>query len=257
MIRQALSEKITEPDFRLRGKEPGRLENFSDAIFALAITLLLISTSPPTSFEQVKRFAYELVPFLVCITLIMLIWHEHFQFYLRYGLRNSRMIVWNTLFLAIVLFYVYPLKFLTKIIILFPVGYLLGDQALLNDLKNMINPQDMGQLMIIYGFGAAAVFLVLRQMYSYALSKADELGLSELERFDTRTSIRTNFLMAVVPVVSVVLSAVFINNWLAGPIAGFVYFLYTPIMFAHGRRADKKRKELIEELKQNEITTPE
>lgn len=253
MIRESLIEKITETGFRLRGKEPGRLENFSDAIFALAITLLLISTSPPTNFEQVKRFAYELLPFLVCITLIMLIWHEHFQFFLRYGLRNSRMLVLNTLFLAIVLFYVYPLKFLTKIIILFPVGYLLGDQALLNDLKNMINAQDMGQLMIIYGFGATCVFLVLRQMYRYALSKADELGLSELEKFDTRISIRTNFLMALVPMVSVVFSIIFINHWLAGPVAGFVYFLYTPIMFAHGRRADKKRKALIESLKQSEI----
>lgn len=252
MIRQALTQNITETDFRLRGKEPGRLENFSDAIFALAITLLLISTSPPTNFEQVKRFAYELIPFLACITLIMLIWYEHFQFYLRYGLRNSRMLVLNTLFLAIVLFYVYPLKFLTKIIILFPIGYLLGDQILLNDLKNMIRAQDMGQLMIIYGFGATCVFLVLRQMYSYALSKADELGLSELEKFDTRISMRTNFLMALVPMVSVVLSIIFVNSWLAGPLAGFVYFLYTPIMFAHGRKADKKRKALIEELKNKE-----
>ena len=253
MIRQALTKKIIETDFRLRGKEAGRLENFSDAIFALAITLLLISTSPPTNFEQVKRFAYELFPFLACITLIMLIWHEHFQFYLRYGLRNNKMIVLNTLFLAIVLFYVYPLKFLTKIIILFPIGYLLGDQVLLNDLKGMIKGQDMGQLMIIYGFGATFVFLVLMQMYRYALSKADELGLTELEKLDTQTSIRTNLLMALVPVVSVVFSAVFINSWLAGPIGGFIYFLYTPIMFAHGRRADKKRKALIESLKQNEI----
>lgn len=37
-------------DFRYRGEEPGRLENFSDAVFALAITLLLISTTPPANF---------------------------------------------------------------------------------------------------------------------------------------------------------------------------------------------------------------
>lgn len=253
MIREALTENITETNFRLRGKEPGRLENFSDAIFALAITLLLISTSPPTNFEQIKRFAYELIPFLACIALIMGIWYEHFQFYLRYGLRNSRMIALNTLFLAIVLFYVYPLKFLTKIIILFPIGYIVGDQVLLNDLKGMIKGQDMGQLMIIYGFGATFVFLVLMQMYRYALSKADELGLSELEQFDTRTSIRTNLLMASVPMASVFFSIIFINSWIAGPVAGFIYFLYTPIMFAHGRRADKKRKALIESLKQAEL----
>jgi uncharacterized membrane protein len=254
MLREGLIKDDAEGGFRFRGKEPGRLENFSDAIFALAITLLLISTSPPTNFEQIKRFAYELVPFLACITLITLIWYEHFQFYLRYGLRNSKMIAWNTLFLAIVLFYVYPLKFLMKLIILSPIGYLLDDQTLLKDLKSMMNVQDMGQLMIIYGFGATCVFLVLMQMYRYALSKADELNLSELERFDTRTSIHTNFLMALVPMVSVVLSLIFINHWLAGPLAGFVYFFYTPIMFAHGRRANKKRKAFLEELERKELS---
>ncbi len=253
MIRQALSNEFSNGDFRLRGKDSGRLENFSDAIFALAITLLLISTSPPTSFEQVKRFGYELFPFLACITLITLIWYEHFQFFLRYGIRNSRIIVLNTLFLAIVLFYVYPLKFLTKIIILFPIGYLLGDQSLLAELSGMIRGQDMGQLMVIYGIGATAVFLVLMFMYRYAFSRAEELQLNDLERFDTRTSIRTNLLMAAVPALSVLLALIFINSWFAGPIAGFAYFLYTPIMFAHGRQAEKKRNALIESLETKPI----
>ncbi|NOS55683.1 MAG: DUF1211 domain-containing protein, partial [Cyclobacteriaceae bacterium] len=74
-------------EFRFRGQEPGRLENFSDAVFALAITLLLISTSPPSSFEQVKRFAFDLITFLLCIALIISIWYEHYVFFLRYGLR--------------------------------------------------------------------------------------------------------------------------------------------------------------------------
>lgn len=248
MIRQAFTKDQTDSDFRLRGKESGRLENFSDAIFALAITLLLISTSPPTSFEQVKRFGYELFPFLACITLITLIWHEHFQFFLRYGIRNRRMIALNTLFLAIVLFYVYPLKFLTKIIILFPIGYLFNDQSLLQELSGMIRGKDMGQLMVIYGIGATAVFFVLMLMYRYALGKAEDLDLNELERFDTRTSIRTNLLMASVPAFSVLLAIIFISSPFAGAIAGFSYFLYTPIMFAHGIRAGKKRKELIESL---------
>src|SRR6185295_5679828 len=115
MIRDALKKHYIgmNKEFRNRGEEPGRLENFSDACFALAITLLLISTSPPTSFLQVKRFAYDLIPFLCCIGVIVAIWHQHFIFFFRYGLRNGQIIALNSLFLVIVLFYVYPLKFLT------------------------------------------------------------------------------------------------------------------------------------------------
>ncbi|SEG40845.1 hypothetical protein SAMN03080598_03779 [Algoriphagus boritolerans DSM 17298 = JCM 18970] len=40
----------------------------------------------------------------------------------------------------------------------------------------------------------------------------------------------------------------FIKSPFAGPVSGFAYFLYTPIRFAHGSRAQKKREELLEGL---------
>lgn len=261
MIRDILGQNKIDAnkDFNFRGKEPGRLENFSDAVFALAITLLLISTSPPTNFEQIRRFTFDLLPFLACITLIILIWHEHFIFFLRYGLRDGKMIALNTLFLVLILFYVYPLKFLTKLIILFPIAYLLGEESIISELKEMINPGDMSQLMVIYGVGATAVFLVLMQMYRYAYKKADDMGLNEIERFDTQTSIRTNLLMAVVPALSVILAILLRNSWLAGPVSGFAYMLYTPLMFGHGRIIERKRKKLLEsqESESNPQTTIE
>lgn len=45
MLRNVFKKHVgMNQEFRYRGEEPGRLENFSDAVFALAITLLLIST---------------------------------------------------------------------------------------------------------------------------------------------------------------------------------------------------------------------
>lgn len=231
--------------FRFRGIEPGRLENFSDAVFALAITLLLISTTPPTNFHQVKRSVIDLIPFTLCVVFIILIWHQHFIFYFRYGLRNGKMVALNAVFLAIILFYVYPLKFLTKLIE-FPIAWLLNDSVLWNELSGMISGKDMADLMIIYGLGATAVFFTLMQMYRFALKQSVVLDLNDIEIFDTKVSIRTNLLMGIVPIISVLLAFVFYTKWYAGMISGFSYFLYTPIMMIHANRVNKKRKKLLE-----------
>ncbi len=246
MLRERVSKYIEpEPGFRYRGTDAGRLENFSDAVFGMAITLLLISTSPPANFDELKRFTYELFPFLACITLIVLIWHEHYIFFQRYGLRNGRMIALNTLFLVIILFYVYPLKFLTKMLLVGPLAYVTGNQVLVREIMSMIHARDVGDLMIIYGIGAASVFLVLALMYRYALSKADDLELTELERYDTRTSMISNILMASVPVVSLMVAIILRNSFWAGPVAGFAYFLYTPLMFGYHSRVTRRRNELL------------
>jgi len=249
MLREAVRKYMDpEPGFRYRGTEPGRLENFSDAVFGMAITLLLISTSPPANFDQLKRFTYELFPFLACITLIVLIWHEHYVFFQRYGLRSGRMITLNTLFLIIILFYVYPLKFLTKMILVGPLAYLMGNEIVLSEIQTMIHARDVGELMIIYGIGATSVFVVLALMYRYALSKAEALDLTELERFDTRMSMVSNLLMAAVPFVSLVTAFFMRNSFWAGPVAGFLYFLYTPVMFGFHGRVTRRRKALVASL---------
>jgi uncharacterized membrane protein len=232
--------------FKMRGREPGRLENFSDAIFALAITLLLISTTPPSSFEQIKRFAFDLIPFLLCIILIVSIWYEHYTFFLRYGLRSRKIVMLNTLFIVIVLFYVYPLKFLTRLL-LYPIAYLFGNDSITAELANMIKGEDIADLMIIYGIGASGIFLVLMLMYRYALKSADELKLTRLEVFDTQTKINTNFIMGIIPLLSVLIAFILRGNWMAGMFSGFTYFLITPAMMIQGKMMSKKRKLLLEE----------
>lgn len=232
-------------EFRFRGESPGRIENFSDAIFALAITLILISTSSPKTFTDVVRFTREVIPFALSITLIGMIWNEHYVFFLRYGLRGTRIVVLNVLLLFIVLFYVYPLKFLTSMLLL-PIYYwITGDESLIIELQGMIKGSDVSYLMMIYGFGAASIFLVMQTMYRYAYKYRDELQLNEIEKFDTKTSIKGNMLLASVPLISALLSLVFINNKWAGAISGFTYFTYTPVMFIFYFRQEKKRKKLL------------
>jgi uncharacterized membrane protein len=257
MLRQGFKAHLigANKEFRYRGIEPGRLENFSDACFALAITMLLISTSPPTTFEQLRRYVWELIPFTLCITLLVLLWHEHFVFYYRYGLRNGTIIVLNAMFLVITLFYVYSLKFLTRTILL-PLTRLVGDMEMFNSMQGMISGRDWGSLMMIYGFGAASTFLVLALMYRHALKQKVELELNEIEVFDTKTKITSSLCLASVPFLSAIVAAFLYGTPWAGAIAGPLYFLYMPVMFTFGYRAERKRKKLLEKLTPEEALEP-
>lgn len=250
MVRQAMKKHYIgmNNEFRFRGEESGRLEALSDSVFALAIALLLISTSAPKKFEDIINFTYELLPFAFCIALIIMIWHEHVVFFMRYGLRNPKIIFLNTVFLFIVLYYVYPLKFLTKMLSLPIMYFFSGNQQFIDDLVAMIDGSQVDELMIIYGIGAASIFLTLAWMYQYARKKSQELELDEIELFDTNVSLRGNLLMASVPLLSVLIILIFRSSIYVGAFGGFTYFLYTPLMFWYFNRSAKRRKKLIMQL---------
>lgn len=236
-------------EFQFRGKEQTRIETFSDAVFALAITMLIVSTEVPKDFSEMLIFVADLVPFGLCMALIVYIWYEHFQFFLRFGFRNSWIVTLNAILLFFVLFYVYPLKFLAKLLVaiygnLFMTlfGY---DRDTLSGVQTMISNREMPQLMIIYGLGAAFIFLIIVLMYKYALNKREQLELSEIEVFDTKSSLYSHMIMAAVPMLSVLISLIFGRYWVSSMISGFTYMLY-PILFAiYSSKRSKKRKQLI------------
>jgi uncharacterized membrane protein len=233
--------------FRYRGEEPSRIEALSDSCFALAIGLLLISTKSPDTFEELFDFTKDLIPFALCLTMIMLVWHQHFVFFIRYGFRNAVIVVLNSILLLILLFYVYPLKFLARFLTNI-YGSLLGNLFGM-DIQNNIqltNGGDLPALMITYSWGVAGIFLVLMFMYRYALKNKEELELNEIEIFETKTSIISNMLMAGIALLSILLAMVIPHPIIGAFLAGCSYLLCWPVMVVFAKKRNTLRKAILE-----------
>src|SRR3954453_18096505 len=166
------------PGFRLRGEEVTRLEAFSDTVFGFALTLLVVSLDVPRTFGDLTNAMRGFPAFAICFILLALIWNSHYKFCRRYGLDDGTARFLSCVLLFVVLFYVYPLKFLFNLSI---TGILFGAGPLIS-----ITASQLTSLLVIYGLGFAAVYLALTLLYLHAWRLRETLELTQLERFDTR-----------------------------------------------------------------------
>src|SRR5258705_13479890 len=113
MIREKLMEHhIGRPgDFRWRGHEISRIEGLSDAVFAFAITLLVVSLEVPKTFAELAETMHGFGAFLISFVLLFFVWFSQYKFFRRYGLRGTLTLVLNSALLFVGLFSVYPLRF--------------------------------------------------------------------------------------------------------------------------------------------------
>src|SRR5687768_5259653 len=142
--------------FRLRGREVSRVEAFSDVVFGFALTLIVVSLEVPTSYEELIRTMRGLPAFAICFAILTWVWHVHYTFFRRYALTDEITVALNTALLFIVLFYIYPMKFMFS---------LLTRQ----DRRDI----DWPNLMLIYGFGFVGIFTLYLLMYLHAWRKRD------------------------------------------------------------------------------------
>jgi uncharacterized membrane protein len=223
-----LKRLAAEAGFHWRGEEITRLEGFSDAVFAFAVTLLVVSLEVPKAFSELIAAMHGFAAFGFSFALLAFLWHSHYRFFRRYGLQDPWAIFLNCVLLFFVVFFVYPLKFLS-------VAMFQGAA---------IGAADARMLFAIYGSGFAAVFLVFALLYLHAWSKRDDLELNDIERLRTRRSLFDHAAMVAIGLISI-LVALSVPENLVG-LAGYLYFVMGAYFTVAGSVFRKKEDALQE-----------
>lgn len=223
------------PLITYRGAEANRVDNLTDAVFGIAITLLIFNLNNPNSFSDLEAFAKTLPAFLLSISFLVLVWHEHFRFSEIYGLADTWLIVINTFFLALIIFYVYPLRFLSLYLSSLYVGV---------DVGISISGNQVPDLMIYYGFIAFALYGCLFLLY-FRAGKIKSMGYSDFEKWFTRIQLKRMVLMLLVPLISIVVcfSLKKVSIPLASLLSGLSYSLYGPAMGLWQRKYKKEERQ--------------
>ncbi|HEX8502582.1 MAG TPA: TMEM175 family protein [Pyrinomonadaceae bacterium] len=249
MIREHLmgKEAAVQNGFRLRGLgETSRVEALSDGVIAFAITLLVVSLEVPRTFDDLLVTMRGFVAFAITFAMLFHVWHTQYRFFRRYGL-NDNFTIWMTaLLLFVVLFYVYPLKFVWTLFVNnftgVPTGFLAPDGTTVPAVRR----EQVPLMMSIFGLGFAAVFAVFTLLYHHAYRRRGELELSELETFDTRTFAQENALNVGVGLLSVAIAAC--GGARFSLLSGLAYWLIGPAQFIHGYARGRRRKRLEQDL---------
>ena len=247
MLREtAIQKKPGNPTkFRWRSHEISRIEGLSDAVFAFAVTLLVVSLEVPKTFTELAEIMRGFGAFAICFTLLFVVWFNHYKFFRRYGLQDTTTVVLSGVLLFVVLFYVYPLKFLFGSLVERMLGGH-GEVRMPNgNVEAVVEFDQMGSLMLIFNLGYFAVFAVFVFLFWHAYRKRKDLELNELEVFDTRNSIQESALNCGIAVLS---SAIVL---MGGPrfagIAGLVYMLTGFVMGTHGMIMGRRRRRMAKE----------
>ncbi len=211
---EALNTHVEKDGFRLRGLGFSRVDAFSDVVFGFALTLLVVSLEVPKTYAELHQLLRGFLPFAISFLFLMMIWHAHYKFFRRFHLHDFGTIVINGALLFVVLFYVYPLKFLFTFLV----------SGILGQWNGFFETyQQLAELMILFGVGFASIYVLIGALYFNAYRQRALLDLTPVETVLARSYIVESFGVASIGLLSC-LVAFFLPPQIVG-YAGLVYWL--------------------------------
>jgi uncharacterized membrane protein len=228
--------KLNKGVIQWRSHEPSRLETFSDAVFAFALTLIIVSIEVPKSFDDLFETMKGTLSFAACFGMLFLIWNSQNVFFRRYGLNDNVTVTLNAILLFVVLVYVYPMKFLAML--LFTNHNYVHDGHIL---QMVIKDVQSTPLVLIYGLGYSVIYALFYLMYLNAYRRAKQLELTPREVFETKTILSINLISVFIGVFAMAMALILPAAY--SVLSGYFYFLI-PVCYTFwfGYRGKKGRK---------------
>lgn len=215
-----LHEHLSQDGFRLRGTQMSRIDGFSDVVFGFALTLLVVSLEVPKSFAELHALLRGFAPFSLTFLMLLLLWFTHYKFFRRYGLHDIGTVWLNGLLLFVLLFYIYPLKFMFNA--LFAVGVQLDSYA------------QVREMTVLYAIGFSAMYGLVALMYANALRRKKALELTPMEIELTRIYLWEEAWNAAIGLLALVLALLLPAP--RSPMATFAFLLIAVQKTYFGRR---------------------
>ena len=249
MLRRALFHSLDQHNdpFRHRGKEITRIEALSDAVFAFSISLLIMSLEVPQTFRELMHIVQGFLPFLCTVGLVFIFWHQQYKYFRHYGLNDNTTIWLNVLLLTIVLFYIYPLKFLFSLLFMFFSGMNVFPKAAEQGLV-ILKPEEMPQLIVLYSVGYTLIWSIFFLLHVRAWWHRELLDLNTYEMLETRKQVRGARLNALIGLVALVFALLNLPE-----LSGITY-VFIPIALIWNERAFKRalKKEKRRKIRKTE-----
>ncbi len=223
MIGKKVFSPIHNEKFRHRANEVLRIEALSDAVFAFSVSLLVAALEVPQNFQELKTILQGAIPFFATVALVFLFWYQQYIFFRHYGLNDRTTILLNLVYLAVILFYIYPLKFLFSLLIGSWTGIDLFPKATEKGIP-IILQNDFAALIIIFSIGYFLIWFLIYLMYRRVLHSAKELELNKYELEYSRRERRGALWNSLVGLFAILL-ALLKTEWLAG-----ICYLMIPLL---------------------------